>query len=69
LPPSDSTELDNAEPVEGEGTDEEGNDLSSAKSKESQRIQKQNERLEKKRERKEKRKEFIDGILGREKGG
>ncbi len=68
LPASDSTDLDSTDPVEGEGTDEEGNDLSSAKSKESQRIQKQNERLEKKRERKEKRKDFIDGILGRENG-
>ena len=68
LPASDSTDVDNAEPLEGEAPNDEGNRLSKAKSKESEQIQKKNERLEKKRERKEKRKEFIDGILGKGKG-
>ncbi len=73
LPPSDSTEVDGTDLLEGDGSDDEtgtkkGGNLSATKSEESLRIEKENEKMLKKRERKEKRKEFIDGILGKEKG-
>ena len=73
LPPSDSTEVDGTEPIEGGGSDDEtegkkGGNLSATKSEEALRIEKENEKMLKKRARKEKRKEIIDGILGKDKG-